>query len=148
MTQQDKSRDTAVGSVYDQIDEIYQRAVARSRRINAPLTAVEQSLLSHIGRNPGCLATDIASAFSLNRSTVSRQLHALADLGLVAAGEDDDGPARRGRPLHVTEEGADRLERSLAIHREAVRSRLAGWSESELRDFAAALERFNSATDA
>ena len=147
MTQQDKFRDTAVGSVYEQIDAIYQRAVARSRRINAPLTAVEQSLLSYIGRNPGCLATDIASAFSLNRSTVSRQLHDLAALGLVTAGDDDDGQARRGRPLHVTEEGADRLERSLAIHREAVRSRLDGWSESELRDFAAALERFNSVTD-
>ena len=138
-----------MGSIYDQIDAIYQRAVARSRRINAPLTQVEQSLLSYIGRNPGCRATDIAAAFSLNRSTVSRQLHALGDLGLVAAGEDDDdGQARRGRPLHVTGEGADRLERSLAIHREAVRSRLDGWSEAELRDFAAALERFNSGMDA
>lgn len=147
MTQQDESRDTAIGSVYDQIEAIYQRAVARSRRINAPLTAVEQSLLSYIGRNPGCRATDIASAFSLNRSTVSRQLHALGDLGLVIEGDDDDGQARRGRPLQVTEEGADRLDRSLAIHREAVRARLDGWSESELRHFAAALDRFNSGQD-
>lgn len=137
-----------MGSVYDQIDTIYRRAVARSRRINAPLTQVEQSLLAFIGSNPGCRATDIASAFSLNRSTVSRQVHALAELGLVV--EDDDGgnQPRRGRALSVTEEGADRLRRSLAIHREAVRHRLDGWSESELTEFAAALERFNAAEDA
>ncbi|MDN3482827.1 MarR family winged helix-turn-helix transcriptional regulator [Arthrobacter sp. APC 3897] len=145
MEQQDKSRDTAVGNVYDQIDAIYRRAVARSRRINAPLTQVEQSLLAFIGSNPGCRATDIASAFSLNRSTVSRQVHALAELGLVIEGDDGDSQQRRGRALSVTEEGADRLKRSLAIHREAVRNRLEGWSEAELRDFAAALERFNSA---
>ena len=137
-----------MGSVYQQIDTIYRRAVARSRRINAPLTQVEHSLLAFIGGNPGCRATDIASAFSLNRSTVSRQLHALADLGLVTAGDDDDASGRRGRALYVTEEGADRLQRSLAIHREAVRTRLNGWSEPELRDFAAALERFNAVDDA
>lgn len=136
-----------MGSVYDQIDAIYRRAVARSRRINAPLTQVEQSLLAFIGSNPGCRATDIASAFSLNRSTVSRQVHALAELGLVMEGDDADSQPRRGRALSVTEEGADRLNRSLAIHREAVRNRLDGWSESELRDFAAALERFNSVRD-
>ncbi|MBO0895861.1 MULTISPECIES: MarR family winged helix-turn-helix transcriptional regulator [Arthrobacter] len=146
MAQQDRSRDIAVGSVYDQIDAIYRRAVARSRRINAPLTQVEQSLLAFIGGNPGCRATDIASAFSLNRSTVSRQIHALAELGLVVEGDSDSQP-RRGRALSVTEEGADRLKRSLAIHREAVRNRLDGWSEAELRDFAAALERFNGAKD-
>ncbi len=147
MAQQEQSRDIAVGSVYDQIDAIYRRAVARSRRINAPLTQVEQSLLAFIGSNPGCRATDIASAFSLNRSTVSRQLHALAELGLVVEGDDGDSQPRRGRALSVTNEGADRLKRSLAIHREAVRHRLDGWTESELRDFAAALERFNSAED-
>lgn len=149
MAEQDSSRDTAVGSVYQQIDAIYRRALARSRRINAPLTQVEQSLLAYIGSNPGCRATDIAAAFSLNRSTVSRQLHALTELGLVTAGEDDDdgSQARRGRALSVTAEGADRLERSLAIHREAVRTRLAGWSEPELRDFAAALARFNDGED-
>ncbi|MET4062013.1 DNA-binding MarR family transcriptional regulator [Arthrobacter sp. UYP6] len=147
MGQQDKSRDTAIGSVYDQIDAIYRRAVARSRRINAPLSQVEQSLLAFIGSNPGCRATDIASAFSLNRSTVSRQVHALADLGLVVEGDDGDHQPRRGRALSVTDEGADRLKRSLAIHREAVRNRLDGWSEPELKDFAAALERFNAAKD-
>ena len=147
MGEQDRSRDTAVGSVYEQIDAIYRRAVARSRRINAPLTQVEQSLLAFIGANPGCRATDIAAAFSLNRSTVSRQLHDLAELGLVKA-SDDDGQGRRGRALFTTDEGADRLNRSLAIHREAVRTRLEGWTEPELLDFAAALERFNSGPDA
>ena len=147
MAQQEQFRDIAVESVYDQIDAIYRRAVARSRRINAPLTQVEQSLLAFIGSNPGCRATDIASAFALNRSTVSRQVHALAQLGLVVEGDDGDSQPRRGRALSVTEEGADRLKRSLAIHREAVRNRLDGWTESELKDFAAALERFNAAKD-
>ena len=136
-----------MGDVYDQIDAIYRRAVARSRRINAPLTQVEQSLLAFIGSNPGCRATDIASAFSLNRSTVSRQVHALAELGLVVEGDDGDNQPRRGRALSVTDKGADRLQRSLAIHRESVRNRLEGWSESELKDFADALERFNAVED-
>lgn len=133
------ARDDAVGSVYAQIDAIYRRAVARSRRINAPLTQVEHSLLAYIGAHPGCRATDIASAFSLNRSTVSRQLHALAELKLVTAEE----PGGRGRMLYVTGEGMRRLETSLSVHRQAVQSRLEGWSETELRDFLSALERFN-----
>ena len=139
------ARDEAVGSVYAQIDAIYRRAVARSRRINAPLTQVEHSLLAYIGAHPGCRATDIASAFSLNRSTVSRQLSALAGLKLVRTDEED--PGRRGRMLYVTREGMRRLETSLSIHRQAVQSRLEGWSEAELRDFLAALERFNAEPD-
>lgn len=139
------TRDEAVGSVYAQIDAIYRRAVARSRRINAPLTQVEHSLLGYIGAHTGCRATDIASDFSLNRSTVSRQLHALAELSLVRA--DDEEQGRRGRKLYVTPEGLRRLETSLSVHRKAVESRLEGWSETELRDFLAALQRFNEAPD-
>ncbi|WP_146361463.1 MarR family winged helix-turn-helix transcriptional regulator [Arthrobacter yangruifuii] len=147
MAQQQGSSENPVGGVYDQIDTIYRRAVARSRRINAPLTQVEHSLLAYIGGHPGCRATDIAADFSLNRSTVSRQLRELAALGLVSAREEDQGQGRRGRILHVTDEGARRLERSLAVHREAVRSRLEGWSEAEVRDFLAALQRFNAGSD-
>lgn len=147
MAEQQEARESAVGGVYEQIDTIYRRAVARSRRINAPLTQVEHSLLAYIGSHPGCRATDIASAFALNRSTVSRQLHALASLGLVSAGEDEQGQARRGRMLYVTAEGTKRLETSLAVHRDAVRSRLQGWSEPELQDFLTALQRFNAGND-
>ncbi|MCC3277689.1 MULTISPECIES: MarR family winged helix-turn-helix transcriptional regulator [unclassified Arthrobacter] len=143
MVKKQETQDDPVDSVYDEIEAIYRRALARSRRINAPLTQVEHSLLSFIGAHPGCRATDIASAFSLNRSTVSRQLHALADLSLVTAGEEEQGQGRRGRMLYVTDEGLRRLETSLSVQRSAVKSRLRGWSQAELQDFLAALKRFN-----
>lgn len=95
-----------------------------------------------IADTPGTRATDIAEAFSLNRSTVSRQVGTLLELGYAAY---DDAEAGRGRVLKLTAEGRRRLQDSAAVHRAAVIDRLDGWSEERISSFAAALQRCNVA---
>ncbi|MGP9526979.1 MULTISPECIES: MarR family transcriptional regulator [Micrococcaceae] len=137
-----KERETDIESVYHHMQMITRRANSRSRQLAEPLSTVEHSLLRFIADTPGSRATDIAEAFSLNRSTVSRQVGTLLDLGYAAY---DDSEAGRGRILELTKLGQERLDASAAVHRAAVIERLEGWSAEQISDFAAALERYNEA---
>ena len=120
--------------------------------MSAPLSFVEHSLVSFIAANPGCRAIDIAADFSLNRSTVSRQLTGLEAAGLVAVGaggaggggDDADG---RGRPLAVTAKGEELLARSVDANRDALAERLAEWPTESVTRLADALTRLNTAFD-
>jgi DNA-binding MarR family transcriptional regulator len=136
-------RSDGINAVYSEMETLSRRAVARTRRMSAPLSFVEHSLLTFIGTTPGCRATDIAADFQLNRSTISRQLNTLGELGLVeyAPQEDDAG---RGRVLRLTERGRQLRERSVEAQRNVVTSRLQEWSEEDIAAFAAALARFNA----
>lgn len=137
-----EQRETDIQSVYLHMQMITRRANARARQLAEPLSLVEHSLLRFIADTPGTRATDIADAFALNRSTVSRQVGTLLDLGYAAY---DDTEAGRGRVLGLTDLGRERLEASAAVHRAAVNDRLTGWSEEKISSFAAALERYNAA---
>jgi len=137
-----EQRETDIESVYHHMQMITRRANSRSRQLAEPLSMVEHSLLRFIADTPGARATDIAEAFSLNRSTVSRQVGTLLDLGYAAY---DDSEAGRGRVLELTKLGQERLNASAAVHRTAVIERLEGWSGEQISDFAAALERYNEA---
>lgn len=76
-------RESDIEAVFGQLREISRRSSARSRSIEKTLTFVEDSLLRFIATTDAARATDIAAAFSLNRSTVSRQINTLITLGLV-----------------------------------------------------------------
>ncbi|HJX77904.1 MarR family winged helix-turn-helix transcriptional regulator [Glutamicibacter sp.] len=137
-----EQREIDIQSVYLHMQMITRRANARARQLAEPLSLVEHSLLRFIADTPGTRATDIAEAFALNRSTVSRQVGTLLDLGYAAY---DDAEAGRGRVLGLTDLGRERLEASAAVQRDAVNDRLTGWSEEQISSFAAALERYNLA---
>ncbi|WP_226656581.1 MarR family winged helix-turn-helix transcriptional regulator [Leifsonia sp. LS1] len=107
---------------------------ARVRREDETLSFVDQSLLSHIRANPGCRAVDIAAHFQLNRSTVSRQLGALAEFGLIATTDPDTD---RGHVLVATDRGRASLGRAAGSVRAALDEHLAEWSLDELTTFAA-----------
>ncbi|QXQ10117.1 MarR family winged helix-turn-helix transcriptional regulator [Paeniglutamicibacter sp. Y32M11] len=135
-------RDADIQAVYNHMQVITRRANARSRHLAEPLTFVEHSLLRFIADTPGVRAIDIAEAFSLNRSTVSRQVATLIELGLANYDETDAG---RGRVLVLTDHGHQQLATSAQVHREVVTDRLAGWSDQEIASFAEALIRYNDA---
>ncbi|MGA7205081.1 MAG: MarR family winged helix-turn-helix transcriptional regulator [Specibacter sp.] len=135
-------RDEDIQTVFDHLHEISRRANARSRTLGEPLTFVEHSLLRFIAATPGARATDIAAAFSLNRSTVSRQVNTLIELGLV---HYQVGEAGRGRILALTDHGIAALARSAAVQHGIVTDRLSGWSDAEITSFAQALARYNDA---
>ena len=137
-----QSRDVDIQAVFGHLQEVTRRATARSRRLNEPLTFVEYSLIRFIEATPRTRATDIAAAFALNRSTVSRQVNTLIDLGLVRYVEHDDEPGR-GRVLDLTDHGRAQLATAVEAQQTAIRDRVQGWTDDEVSAFAASLARFN-----
>ncbi|MHA7176605.1 MarR family winged helix-turn-helix transcriptional regulator [Arthrobacter sp. Sr24] len=159
------ARESDIEAVFDQLREVSRRSNARSRSIEKTLSFVEDSLLRFIATTDGARATDIAAAFSLNRSTVSRQINSLISLGLVRY-QDEQGDMQRhqsekdvaldpapsppatsgrGRILELTESGEVQLATSTRVHQGVVKDRLSEWSDSEIASFAAALARYNAA---
>ncbi|ERK69271.1 transcriptional regulator, MarR family [Leifsonia aquatica ATCC 14665] len=134
-------RSAAVERIQSELTTIARRGTARVRREDETLSFVDQSLLSFIRANPGCRAVDIAGHFQLNRSTVSRQLGALAEFGLIAGADADSG---RGHALVVTDRGRELLDRAAGSVRAALDERLTGWSADELVLFAGMLSRYNA----
>lgn len=142
-------RESNIEAVFSQLREISRRTSARSRSLEKSLTFVEHSLLQFIARTDNARATDIAAAFSLNRSTVSRQINTLIELGLVHylghPSEPDSAAPARGRVLALTESGHTQLAASTRVHQGVVEDRLAAWSDAEIAAFAASLSRYNEA---
>ena len=161
-------RASDIEAVFGQLREISRRSNARSRSMEKTLSFVEDSLLRFIATTDGARATDIAAAFSLNRSTVSRQINSLIALGLVQYQDHQQDsaatgglhgaesspsadpaatppPSGRGRILTLTESGKVQLTASTHVHQGVVKDRLSGWSDAEIATFAAALRRYNAA---
>ncbi|MFJ8896123.1 MarR family winged helix-turn-helix transcriptional regulator [Leifsonia sp. NPDC102414] len=143
--EQQPDRDDIIASIGAQLTTVARRGTARVRRENEALSFVDQSLLNYIGANPGCRAVDIAAHFQLNRSTVSRQLAALAEFGLVVSAEPD---ASRGLALRLTDAGTAALRDAASTVQAALTTRLSGWTADELRAFAGMLSRYNDDQEA
>ncbi len=143
MPKQSVARARNVATVFDELTAITRRTAARFRRGAAPLSFVDHSMLSFIVHTPRCRATDIAAGFHLNRSTVSRQLAELLELGLVDYAPEDGLPGR-GRVLQVTPEGRQQLANSAEAQRRALQQRLEDWSDAEIAALAELLTRFNA----
>ncbi|MFC4243356.1 MarR family winged helix-turn-helix transcriptional regulator [Gryllotalpicola reticulitermitis] len=144
MARAKSSRAQLLDAIFEEMNVITRRGTARARRLAAPLSYVEHSLLQYIGSTKGCRATDVANSFHLNRSTVSRQVSALLDHGLVEYAERTEDSHHRGRELRLTKLGKERLTSARGEQRKASFERLADWSEDELSTFAALLDRYNS----
>ncbi|RKR76708.1 MarR family transcriptional regulator, partial [Frondihabitans australicus] len=105
------TRDERMEAVYAQMEAISRRAVARNRRTSAPLTVVQHTLLTFIASTPACRSIDIAQALRLNRSTISRQVGDLLELGLVEIGDDVGSGAESGSAQATRGAGAERTAR-------------------------------------
>ncbi|MFB9308661.1 DNA-binding MarR family transcriptional regulator [Agromyces hippuratus] len=120
---------------------ISRRGVADARIADISLSMTDQSILGYIVDHPGCRSTDIAQAFRLNRSTVSRQLAGLTKLGVVCEKTDASG---RGRPLELTDSGWAAYNEAIGILQRVVDDNLDDWTDAEVARFAHDLQRFNT----
>ncbi|WP_308259490.1 MarR family winged helix-turn-helix transcriptional regulator [Pseudonocardia sp. H11422] len=85
---------------------------------------------------------DLADEFSLDKSTMSRQVSALLRLDLVARRPDPaDG---RAFLLELSPEGARRLAEVTDARRQAWRDRLTHWSTAEIAGLADGLARLGA----
>ncbi|MDP5228195.1 MULTISPECIES: MarR family transcriptional regulator [Arthrobacter] len=137
------AHDAAIARIQTNLTTVSRRGSARVRRANQALSPVDHSMLEYIRSHPGCRAIDMAAHFELNRSTVSRQLAALAKLGLMAT--DEEGSTGRSQALRLTDAGEAALQASARLINDVMRERLEGWSTQELEAFALMLDRFNDA---
>jgi DNA-binding MarR family transcriptional regulator len=86
-------------------------------------------------------ASDLVARLGLDKSTVSRQLTGLVDLGLVDRTPDPaDGRAQVLRP---SAEGASRLERIRAARRARLEEDLASWPAEDVARLGELLGRLN-----
>jgi DNA-binding MarR family transcriptional regulator len=145
-----EERSAAIDAIQADLTTITRRGSVRTRRAHPDLTLASQSLISYIEAHPGCRAVDVAAHFELDKSTVSRQLGVLLELGFIA--RENEGPtsstpggaAQRGQGLVLTEHGKQAEARLSADVSEALAARLADWPQQDVTAFASLLHRFNT----
>ncbi|MEU8487154.1 MarR family winged helix-turn-helix transcriptional regulator [Streptomyces sp. NPDC048641] len=135
-------RDTAVETIQREMTSFARRARAMAGRMHPELSLVSYTLLSHLEEKGGCRATDLATHYALDKSTVSRQVSALERAGLVMRRVDPDD--HRVQVLHPTEAGAGILAQVTVSRRQAFQERLGDWPEEDLVRFADYLLRYNA----
>ncbi|MET8694100.1 MarR family winged helix-turn-helix transcriptional regulator [Streptomyces bauhiniae] len=134
--------DAAVETIQREMTSFARRARASAGRMHPELSLVSYTLLGHLEERGGCRATDLASHYALDKSTVSRQVGALERAGLIERRLDPEDA--RVQVLHLTGAGEEILAQVTRSRRAAFRERLADWPEDDLVRFAAYLERYNA----
>lgn len=139
-----------VATVADQFIELMRTfGKARARMLAAAATDIEWSahiLLKCIANEGQLRASDVAGLLQSDPSTVSRQVAALVKDGLLERRSDpDDG---RASLLVLTPKADEVLARHDQIRLEHFAHVLDGWSDADLRQFAAMLCRFTEAYEA
>lgn len=89
----------------------------------------------------GARGGDISDVLGLHKSTTSRNLTTLEELGLIERIPD---PAdARARQVRLTAAGSEALDRTVAGRRERLRARLASWDTKDVADLARLLRLLN-----
>ena len=124
---------------------IYRRAAATSRamsrEVHPDLEPSAYGLLVRIDDLPSIRLTDLAAYFGVNKSSVSRQVAQLEQLGLV--GRTGDPSDRRASGLTLTTDGKSRLEAARAARRARLRGLLGTWADADVAELGQLLQRYN-----
>ncbi|EME22429.1 MarR family winged helix-turn-helix transcriptional regulator [Rhodococcus triatomae] len=131
----------SVALVHEELVHLVQQLMTGERSDVDTPTFAQHSVLSYIDRNPGCRATQIADAFGVHRSTVSRQIKSCVDSGWVSA---DIGPVRSGHPLTLTRDGERTLDAANRSRQAEVADRVRDWPTDDVDTFARLLHQFRS----
>jgi len=124
---------------------LFRRARAASgeiaREVHPELEPAAYGLLVRLDEVQPERATDLAAYFGVGKATVSRQLRALEDLGLVTREPDPiDG---RAYLMRLTSEGRARFDRVRSARRDRYLSRLSGWDRADISHLSRLLHRLN-----
>ncbi|MDX6247567.1 MAG: hypothetical protein QOF10_927 [Kribbellaceae bacterium] len=140
-----------LADVEQELSVLFRRARSASmllaRRVHPEMDAAGYALISQVevgtaGGGAGVRASDVAQALGLDKSTVSRGLAQLENLGLIErVGDPDDG---RARLLRLTATGSARFDAMRAQRQTEFRAILARWDTTDLNDLARLLTRLNT----
>jgi DNA-binding MarR family transcriptional regulator len=140
-------RQAAVRSLEHEIGTLLRRIrrglAERAAQVHPELNPTSYMLLSTLNDHGARRAADLAELFALDKGSVSRVVHQLLELGLIARSPDPaDG---RASILSVTDEAVRRLATVREHRREHFDDRLADWDPVDIEDLATRLGRFNHA---
>ncbi|MDY0816452.1 MarR family winged helix-turn-helix transcriptional regulator [Kitasatospora purpeofusca] len=132
-------------AVEREVGVLFRRGRARvaelSRRVHPQLEGMAYSLLGHVEQAGPVRVTDVGVHFAVGKATISRQIRALEELGLLA--READPLDRRSALVSLTEEGRRRFLAARDARMGRVRELMADWSEEDVLRFAELLHRFN-----
>jgi DNA-binding MarR family transcriptional regulator len=118
----------------------------RARAVHEDLQPASYLMLAWIVEEGPIRASSMVETFNIDKGAVSRQLHHLADLGLVERTPD---PADGRASLVVASEDARRRLADVAAHRRKwLDEQLGDWTTDELEAFATTLGKYNLSLNA
>jgi DNA-binding MarR family transcriptional regulator len=117
----------------------------RARSVHPDLQPASYLMLSYLTTEGPQRSSTLAEKFGVDKGAISRQVQHLVDLGLLVRTPDpDDG---RAMLVSASDDGVRRMEAVVRDRRTWLDERLGEWSESDLREFATGLGRYNAALD-
>lgn len=132
-------RQSDVDHIYRALSVLIRRRGELGAELHPGLSLVAYTMLDQIAADTDIRATDLASRFGLDKSTVSRQLATLEGTGLVRCREEE--PGRRGHRLELTPKGRRTLDAAASKSRRRLSGYLAGWEDEDLHQLAILLDR-------
>ncbi len=112
-----------------------------AREVHPELEPAAYGLLVRLEETGAQRATDLAVYFGVGKATMSRQLRALEELGLVT--REPDPADGRASLVRLTEEGLARFRRVRDARRDRYVRKLAGWDRGEISELARLLHQLN-----
>lgn len=116
-----------------------------AREVHPDLESSAYGLLIRLDELGGQRATDLAAYIGVGKATMSRQLRALEDLGLIT--REPDPADGRAWLVTLTEEGRRRVGRVREARRARYVSQLAHWDRREVAELGRLLHQLNSGTE-
>ncbi|MFE0422809.1 MarR family winged helix-turn-helix transcriptional regulator [Streptomyces sp. NPDC058953] len=112
-----------------------------AREVHPGLEPAAYGLLVRLEDAGAQRATDLAAYFGVGKATMSRQLRALEDVGLVI--REPDPADGRASLVRLTAEGLERFRRVRDARRERYVRKLAGWDRGEVAELGRLLRQLN-----
>ncbi|MFE4538644.1 MarR family winged helix-turn-helix transcriptional regulator [Streptomyces scopuliridis] len=113
-----------------------------AREVHPELEPAAYGLLVRLDENNCQRATELAAYFGVGKATISRQLRALEELGLVT--REPDPADGRASLIRITDEGRARFRRVRDARRERYVQKLADWDRAEIAELARLLHHLNA----
>jgi DNA-binding MarR family transcriptional regulator len=112
-----------------------------AREVHPDLESSAYGLLVRLDECGRQRATELAAYIGVGKATMSRQLRALEDLGLVA--REPDPADGRAWLVHLTDEGRRRFRKVREARRARYVRQLTGWDPREVAELARLLHQLN-----
>ncbi|HEY9369788.1 MarR family winged helix-turn-helix transcriptional regulator [Streptomyces sp.] len=113
-----------------------------AREVHPELEPAAYGLLVRLDEAGPQRATELAGYFGVGKATMSRQLRALDDLGLIV--RDPDPADGRAWLARLTDEGRARFRSVRDARRERYVRKLADWDRGEVAELARLLHQLNT----